>query len=123
MKKLLLALSAALGLSQAAPAQAADHAVIVAFRYGSTDLQPLFALEQELERAIAAARAGEYDGNEIAADGSVGTLYMYGPDADRLYESVRPVLEASPLMRGAQITRRYGPPGPGVRKATTTIAP
>jgi len=58
----------------------ADHAVIVHFQYGSTDLSRLFVLEDELERAIAAAGAGEFDGNEVAADGSDGYLYMYGPD-------------------------------------------
>ncbi len=83
-------------------AKAAEHAVIVSFAYGgSTDLQPLFVLEEKLESGIAAARVGEYDGNEIAVDGSDGTLYMYGPDADKLFEVVRPILENSSFMRGA----------------------
>ena len=60
----------------------ADHAVIVHFQYGSTDLSRLFVLEDELERAIAAAGAGEFDGNEVAADGSDGYLY-HGTDPTR----------------------------------------
>ena len=32
-----------------------EHAVIVQFKYGSTDLSPLFELEDRLETAIAAA--------------------------------------------------------------------
>ena len=63
-----------------------------------------------------AAHAGEYDGNEVATDGSDGFLYMYGPDADRLFEVIRPILEACSFMRGARMTLRYGPPSDEVRR-------
>jgi hypothetical protein len=65
---------------------------------------------------INAAHAGEYDGNEVATDGSDGFLYMYGPDADRLFEVIRPILEACSFMRGARMTLRYGPPSDEVRR-------
>jgi hypothetical protein len=104
-------------------AKPAEHAVIVTFAYiGSTDLDPLFALESQLESAISAARAGEYDGNEVAVDGSDGTLYMYGPDADKLFAVVRPVLEACTFMKGAAVKLRYGPPADGVRESTVQLA-
>jgi hypothetical protein len=88
----------------------------VHFDYGPTDLQPIFDLSGSLETAIEAADAGEFDGNEVAADGHDGCLYMYGPDADRLFRVVRPILEACDFMRGAKITLRYGPPEDGVRE-------
>src|SRR5215470_4027565 len=94
-----------------------EHAVIVKFDYGSTDLKPLFDLEQSLETAILDASAGEFDGNEIAADGSDGSLYMYGRDADRLYQVIRPILEGCSFMQGAKIKLRYGPPAEGVRES------
>lgn len=100
-----------------------EHAVIVHFNYGSTDLQALFALEDKLEQAIAFAGAGEFDGNEVATDGSDASLYMYGPNADKLFEAVRPVLESSSFMRGAVVRKRYGPPEDGVRESIITIAP
>src|SRR5262245_33628103 len=93
-----------------------EHAVIVHFRYGSTDLTRLFALEDEVRQAIAAAGAGEFDGNEVAADGSDGYLYMYGPDADKLFASVRATLERAEFMRGARVKLRYGPPRDGVKQ-------
>lgn len=96
----------------------AEHAVIVSFTYGTTDLSPLFELEEKLEAAIAAAQAGEFDGNEVSADGSEGSLYMYGPDADRLFDVIKPVLVQSPFMVGASVTKRYGPPEDGVREVT-----
>ncbi len=88
-----------------------EHAVIVNFQYGSHDLDKLFVLEEKLEKKINAGGVGEYDGNEVAADGSHGTLYMYGTDADDLFSTVRPILEATSFMEGARITLRYGPPG------------
>ena len=99
---------------------APEHAVLVRFVYGSTDLSPLFALEEQLERVVAAG-VGEYDGNEVAADGSDGTLYMYGPDADALFATVRRTLLATDFMRGARVTLRYGPPGDGVREVEVIL--
>jgi hypothetical protein len=32
-----------------------------------------------------------------------------GPDAEAIYRAIAPVLQASPLMRGATITLRFGP--------------
>ena len=49
-----------------------EQALIVHFGYGDTDLSPLFALEKKLESAISEAGVGEYDGNEMATEGSDG---------------------------------------------------
>ena len=58
---------------------APEHAVIVNFNYGSTDLQPIHSLGDRLRSAIQSAGVGEYDGDEVAADGADGTLYMGFP--------------------------------------------
>ena len=99
-----------------------QHAVIVYFEYGQQDLQPIFDLEDRLEAAIKAADVGEFDGNEIATDGSDGMLFMYGPDADKLYEVVFPILETETFLRGATVRRRYGPADDlAVKEARTII--
>jgi hypothetical protein len=117
-------LSRIFGAKSEITAKPVEHAVIVKFAYiGSTDLDPLFALETQLESAITTAQAGEYDGNEVAVDGSDGTLYMYGPDADKLFAVIRPVLEACSFMKGAAVKLRYGPPADGVRETTVQLAP
>jgi hypothetical protein len=100
-----------------------EHAVIIHFRYGSTNLQPIFDLEDELERAINAAQVGQFDGNEVAVDGSDGSLYMYGPDADRLFATVKPILETRQFMHGATATLRYGPPKDGIRAIEVKLGP
>jgi hypothetical protein len=59
------------GKESAPPPKSVEHAVVVKFDYiGSTDLTPLFGLENQLEAAINAAKVGEFDGNEVATDGS-----------------------------------------------------
>jgi hypothetical protein len=87
-----------------------SQSVVVYFRCDSTDLEPLYALENALTRAINDAAAGVYDGHEVALlDGDDAYLFMYGPDADHLFASVVPVLSAAALTRGAKATLRYGP--------------
>jgi hypothetical protein len=98
-----------------------DHAVIVAFQYGQGDLGPLYALEDGLRDAIGSAGCGEYDGHEIAMDGKDGRLYMYGPDADRLFDVVEPILRAARFMGGASVTKRYGAPGEGTKEVALLL--
>lgn len=111
-----------LGKGKKPAKQSNEHGVIVHFMYGSTDLTRLFGLEDLLEKAIEAAGAGEFDGNEVAVDGSDGYLYMYGPDADALFAAIRSTLEACPFMKGATVTLRYGKPEDGV-KSTEVVLP
>lgn len=92
-----------------------EQAVIAHFNYGSTDLTKLFETADRLKTAIEKADVGEYDGHEIAVDGSDGTFYMYGPSADRLADVVVPVLEATDFMAGAVLKVRYGPPAEGTK--------
>lgn len=95
-----------------------EHSVIVAFvDYGPRfftpekhDLTALFNLEDELIAALEASGTGILDGHEIALDGSDGTLYMYGPDAQKLYDSVAHVLNRSPVTLGGEVILRFGEP-------------
>ncbi len=90
---------------------ASEHAVLVEFRYAESDLERLHQLEADLAKTIEAARAGEFDGDELAVDGSQkAVLYTYGPNADRLFDVVRPILEKSSLMTDAVVIKRYGGP-------------
>jgi hypothetical protein len=74
-------------------------------------VRPLRETEKRLDAAITSAGVGEYDGDQIATELSEGSLYLYGPDADRLFAVVRPVLDSAPFMRGALVVVRYRPPG------------
>lgn len=98
-----------------------EHAVIVRFDYGTTDLSALFELEDQLEEAIADAQVGEYDGNEMAVDGSDGFLYMYGPDADALFATVKETLAKSASIRNVHATLRYGPAADDTRRVEVCV--
>lgn len=98
-----------------------EQAVIVEFDYRQTDLGPMFELEDKLIEAIEEAGVGAFDGNELTPDGSRGFFYMYGPNADRLFEVVRPILASATCIRNAVATVRYGPPEPGVKERRVAI--
>jgi hypothetical protein len=83
--------------------------VEVHFAYGSTNFQYVYSLGDKIQLAIADAKVGEYDGYALPADGSEGRYFVIGPDAEAIFKVIAPVLEASPLMRGATITLRFGP--------------
>ena len=83
--------------------------VEVHFAYGSTNFQYVYSLGDKIQVAIVEAKVGEYDGHAIPADGSEGRYFINGPDAEEIFRVIAPVLEASPLMRGATVTLHYGP--------------
>ncbi len=96
-----------------------EHCVLVTFPFEGSDLAPLFTLEDALSAAILASGSGAFDGNEVG--GGKAVLYMYGPDADALYAAIAPVLAAFPVAANGLVTRRYGPPGDGVREVATPV--
>jgi hypothetical protein len=109
-----------------------DHAIIVTFyNFGEKfwneerrPLDPLFDLEDEILERLNGKEVGELDGHEIAVDGSDGFLFLYGPDADALYQVIEPVLRASKVTQGGHATLRYGAYNtPNVREKYIEIKP
>ena len=93
-----------------------EQAVIIKFDYGTTDLSELFALEDAIESVLLESSVGEYDGHEIAVDGSDGLLFLYGPNADDLFNQVKGTLITNEHISNVQATLRYGPPEDGVKE-------
>jgi hypothetical protein len=89
-----------------------EHAVIVHLRLrdgasgDAEERKAIFALEDRLTQAIQEASAGEFDGDEFGEGECV--LYMYGPDAERLFGAVQPILTASPVATGGFAIKRFG---------------
>ncbi|WP_257168372.1 hypothetical protein [Bradyrhizobium sp. SRS-191] len=63
-------------------------------------------LADRLSKAIDDHNVGEFDGDEFGGGRCV--LYMYGPNADRLFEVIAPVLKTTPSVRGGFVIKRYG---------------
>ena len=69
----------------------------------------LATIEDRLREAIEKDGLGEFDGNEIGETET--TLYMYGPDAERLFAGIELTLRAYPLCKNARVVIRRGGPG------------
>jgi hypothetical protein len=78
--------------------------------FGSEDeRETVFDLEDQLIEAIQKAGAGEFDGNEFGE--GYCRLFMYGRDANALFDAVIDTLRASAPHPGSYVVKRYGPPG------------
>jgi hypothetical protein len=93
---------------------APEQAVIVRLRGSSLPAEvyekyDVSTLEDQLRDAIEQKGLGEFDGNEFGAEETV--LYMYGPDAERLFAGIESVLRAYPLCKEGVAVIRRGPPG------------
>ncbi len=69
----------------------------------------LATLEDRLIDVIGRENLGEFDGNEIGPTET--TLYMYGPDAEKLFDAIEPDLRGYPLCQNARVVIRRGRPG------------
>lgn len=95
------------------PAAGPQNAIIVHLKlaggkFGTAgEVEDCQELEDQLEKEIARVGVGEMDGNEIG-EGEC-TLFMYGPNADKLFSAIERSLRTSPLAKGAWAMKRYGP--------------
>ena len=92
-----------------------DEQTVLIYLDGSTlpdevyQQHDLATIEDRLVAALANTGLGEFDGNEIG--GGETKLYLYGPDAERLFAHLEPILTAYPLCRNARVVIRRGRPG------------
>jgi hypothetical protein len=85
-----------------------DQAVLVHL-VGRHSPAELGAIEDQLRAVIERHGLGEFDGNEIGATSA--TLYMYGPDAERLFVGIEATLRGHPLTQNSRVEIRRGGPG------------
>ena len=78
----------------------------------------IVALEESIESALRKHRAGEFDGHDLR-DG-VWTLYLYGPDANRILESIAEVVGEARLDPSSHAIMRFG--GRGAREERIPLA-
>lgn len=64
----------------------------------------LEAFADQLAEAVEGAGVGEYDGDEYG--GGEYTMFFCGPDAERLFATLQPLLKRSPLCRGGKVVRQ-----------------
>ena len=67
----------------------------------------LTTLEDQLVAALDGT--GEVDGNEIGPENTI--VYLYGPDSEKIFTKIEPVLNNYPLCQQAKVVIRHGKPG------------
>lgn len=75
----------------------------------SEERDSIHKISEMLAEAIIVHGAGEFDG-DVFGDGQC-ELFMYGPDADRLFEAISPILKDWQALKGGYVVKRFGPPG------------
>lgn len=99
------------------PGQPDQHAVLLHLRCGDgpgerdEDHARFARLQERLNDAISQARAGELDG--FGFDDRMFDIFTYGPDADKLWKAIAPVIEPEAFRQGSYAIRRYGGPETG----------
>jgi hypothetical protein len=89
-----------------------EHAVIVHLQlddpgFGSAEMrESIYELQGSLTDAINKAKVGEFDGDDFGQGECL--LFMYGPNADLLFDTVEPILKQSPHAKGGFAIKRYG---------------
>lgn len=93
----------------------AEHAVLVYLKLSNDEFgefeerESVFRLEDEIEPRFQSGAVGEYDGHEFGQ--GFATLYMYGPDADALFEVIAEILKRHDSRPGSYAIKRYGDVG------------
>lgn len=77
-------------------------------------------LEELLQPVLERTGVGEFDGTETGP--SETCCYLYGANAERLFEAIEPVLREYPLCQGARVVIRYGGPGAREREVRLPVA-
>lgn len=69
----------------------------------------LITLEEKIREVLEKQNLGEYDGDESGP--GVTKIYLYGPDAEKMFSSLKPVLKNYPLCKNSKVLIRRGGPG------------
>src|SRR5579875_39057 len=89
------------------PSEVKEHSVLLYLE--GEDFDRMVELSDELTEAIESSDTGMFDGNEIGGGETV--LFMYGPDAERLFSAIEPVLRRHEAALGSRVVIRWGGPG------------
>ena len=73
------------------------------------DFDIMLGISDKLSEAIENSGLVMFDGNEIGGNETV--LFMYGLDAELLFQHIEPILREDEFCRGSKVVIRWGGPG------------
>jgi len=97
------------------PLDTSEHSLLVYLKLSDDDLgtdeeeMAIQELDAQLERLVLESAVGRYE--ESVVGGGYYKLFMYGPDADQIFEAVLPTLFQFPAAPGSFLVKGYGPNG------------
>ena len=92
-----------------------EHAVLLYLKYeafengfpiNEKEVEEGHVFQEKLFQAIAQAGVGELDGDEWGMGECI--VFMYGSDADELWETIEPILDGEVFHSGSYGMKRYG---------------
>ena len=98
-----------------------EHAVLINFNFDVEKLAEVHDIEEALGAAVESAGVGMCDGHDLAVGGGPSVIYLYGANADALFAEIEHILVASPILVGALIEKRFGPPEDSTRSEYVEI--
>lgn len=67
-----------------------------------------YTFQDELAAAVGAAGVGVLDGDGWGFGGH--DIFLYGPNADALWDAIAPIIEKQPMPKGSHAIKRYQTP-------------
>ena len=92
----------------ASPVPAAWHELRITTALPPPDDAAIERLADDLTAALTASTAGTFDEYEELGSAGQICIYLLGPDADRLLETITPVLRRHAWTAGSEIYQVYG---------------
>ncbi|WP_345954846.1 hypothetical protein [Mucilaginibacter sp. PAMB04168] len=87
---------------------AENHEVVIKFNYKTEDFDYLDELQDEIERAVTYHGVGAYDSYELDEENSRALFFLTAHDPEILFRNLKPVLQESPILKGAKIDIEMG---------------
>lgn len=84
------------------------HPVIIKFTYKTEDFDYLDELQDGIERVVTYHKVGEYDTYELDEENNRAIFFLSAHDPEILFKNLKPILQESPILKGAKIDVEMG---------------
>lgn len=84
------------------------HPVVIKFNYKVEDFDYLDELQEQIENAVTHHNVGEYDTYELDEENNRALFYLSAANPEIMFRNIAPVLQESPILRGAKIDVEMG---------------
>jgi len=84
------------------------HPVVIKFNYKTEDFDYLDELQDGIERVVTYHKVGEYDSYELDEENNRAIFFLSAHDPEILFRNLKPILEESPILKGAIIDVEMG---------------